>query len=216
MYSNRTIHRTYAQKDTSENDFKLIGFKPSCREKRNTRARYIEFNDLQDTIKRNLMTGYGAEDAIAKHCKCPECNGHLIRLSTNSPCVDLICEQCSLQIEVKSRCMSNQQLPDDIRVMASREDVLRRCINKGTLNIALLIYKIDDTLTTSKFEEKLVRGVYFIPNKAFNDSNLITFESSSKSSKTIVTIKNIQKFRELPKNTDDNIDSDIRFYNNIE
>ena len=73
---------------------------------------------LESAIANKLRNKAGNEfeEYIADNIKCPGClNFNLKRLNNHSPSLDIICS-CGLKFEVKSKCLSIKELPNDIQL----------------------------------------------------------------------------------------------------
>lgn len=131
----------------------------------------------------NMMEHY-----IAENLKCPECNNMGLKvIGTHTPSLDLICSECSKTFEVKSKCLSVNNLPNDIILPhGTYIDYVYR-LNEG-LNLIVIIYgvnRIDKTI--------YIREVLYANNKTLKDSNIINVAKRNDSKSSTIYIKNKKK-----------------------
>jgi hypothetical protein len=89
------------------------------------------------------VVGKTMEKHIAKEVCCPRCNKNSLSvLGNNSPSLDIICTECDINIECKSKCLSVDRLPKDIILNAGSYIDYQQRQEKG-LDFIVVIYKID-------------------------------------------------------------------------
>jgi len=117
-------------------------------------SRKCQFEKL---IKCELKTRVGIvmEQFVEKCIKCPRCSSiagdycdeetlcTFNRLANNTPSLDMECRICGLHVEVKSKCLSIDNLPNQIYCKAGNYDNLINNINENQLNIFVIIYSAD-------------------------------------------------------------------------
>ena len=83
------------------------------------------------------------ENFIASKFSCPCCNQNgLSVLGNHSPSLDIVCKLCARKFEVKSKCLSVNQLPNDIKLPhGSFEEYVKR--QRTGLDLFVVIYKVD-------------------------------------------------------------------------
>ena len=115
--------------------------------------------------------GISMEHYVANNFYCPRCNNKTLSVIGNhSPSLDIICNECNKKIEVKSKCLSVNNLPNDIILPhGSYYDFVDR-INQD-LDIMVIIYGVDRIKKQIK-----IREVLHIPNNKINNKNIIQIE----------------------------------------
>jgi hypothetical protein len=164
---------------------------------------------LESAIANKLRNKAGNEfeDYIADNVKCPGCLSlNLKRLNNHSPSLDIVCS-CGLKFEVKSKCLSIKELPNDIQLNhGSYIDCINR-INEDSLNLILIIYGVNRIQ-----KEIYIREILFANNIMMKDTKFIEIKpiilSNKKVSKIFIknrnfmarmkidTTKNIISFKE--------------------
>ena len=83
------------------------------------------------------------ENFIGNTFECPCCQQKTMKvLGNHSPSLDIICTNCKRRFEVKSKCLSVNNLPNDLKLPhGSYNDYLKRQ-NNG-LDLFVIIYKVD-------------------------------------------------------------------------
>lgn len=132
----------------------------------------------------NLMEHY-----VKDYVNCPKCNSKLHLLSNNSPSLDLICNNCNSNFEVKSKCLSAKILPDDLIIYHGNYNFYKSRQNDG-LDFIIIIYKVD------RFNKEIkIRKVFYVPHHIIvNNCDFIVKKNDSNS---IVYIKNHNKFNNI-------------------
>jgi hypothetical protein len=112
--------------------------------------------------------GVMMEQWIGNNLKCPNCNHpDLFVVGDNSPSLDIICNNCSSKFEVKSKCLSVNVLPPDIKLPhGSYRDFCER-LDDG-LGLIVIIYGIDRVNKLIK-----IREVLYANNTIFRNENII-------------------------------------------
>ena len=137
------------------------------------------------------------ENYISENIFCPDCNGKLHRLADNSPSLDLVCSECLKKIEVKSKCLSVNELPSDIYVKHGNLNYYRKRLVFDKLSLFLIIYGYDRRL-----KELLIRKIYYLSNKMLLDNRYVRIEKVMKKNtlQCSLTFNNIpEKFNILYK-----------------
>ena len=92
------------------------------------------------SLKIKILVGEIMEYFIANNIKCPECNSNTLNvLHNNTPSCDIICSNCNKIFEIKSKCLSCINIPNDIFINHGHFDKFISRINQG-LNIIVIIY----------------------------------------------------------------------------
>jgi hypothetical protein len=112
-----------------------------CKGNHNTRDCHVELK-LAPEIKKfigNLMEYY-----FCNYFSCPKCkNKSLTVLGNNKPSLDIICSICSKNIEIKSKCLSIDKLPNDIICHGGNYNNFINNITNINLDLAVIIYGVD-------------------------------------------------------------------------
>jgi hypothetical protein len=129
---------------------------------------------------------------IANNFNCPCCNKkELSVINNNAPSLDIICK-CGKKIEVKSKCLSVINLPNNIFLNhGSYIDYINRV--KEEIDLFIVIYAVDRIKKIIKIREVL----YITHNMLTEDSNINVIEQNNNRLSTII-IKDRTKLNSLP------------------
>ena len=122
---------------------------------------------------------------VASNLKCPECNNPTLKVIGNcSPSLDIVCNYCNSIFEVKSKCLSNYFIPNDIVLPHGvYNKFIKRC-DEG-LNIIIVIYGID------RYNKNIViREILYINNETLKDDNNIQLLQNKNNLLSTISIKN--------------------------
>jgi hypothetical protein len=112
-------------------------------------------------------------------------------IGNHSPSLDIVCRECSKKIEVKSKCLSVNNLPNDIRLPhGSYHDFINR-IDNG-LDLFVVIYGVDRVKKTLK-----IREVLNIPTIFLKNSNIIEIVKRNDNNLSTILIKNRLSLNQL-------------------
>ena len=167
---------------------------------------------IESAIANKLRNKAGNEfeDYIADNIKCPGCLSlSLKRLNDHSPSLDIICS-CGLKFEVKSKCLSIKELPNDIQLNhGSYIDCINR-VKKESLNLILIIYGVNRVQ-----KEIYIREILYANNKIMKDTKIIEIKpivlSNKKVSKIFIKNRNF-----MMKMNMDNIKHTISFKQEVD
>lgn len=125
------------------------------------------------------------EHYVANNFHCPQCSGSNMKVIGNhSPSLDIICSDCNKKIEVKSKCLSVNNLPSDIRLPhGNYSDYLNR-LNDG-LDLIVVIYGVDRSKKLIKIREVLHASTQMLNNKS-----IISVEKRTDNNLSTILIKN--------------------------
>ena len=156
-----------------------------CNENHNCRNCPTE-RKLKQTVTKNI--GKVIEDFIAQNIPCRHCNQNsLYHLDNNTPSCDIKCSNCNMtNIEVKSKCLSVTNLPDDIQCKAGNYNHFIENINDNQLDLIIVIYSVDRKSKCITFRE-----IYYLYNDALiniMNTNLLSINETAYSS--IININN--------------------------
>lgn len=129
--------------------------------------------------------GIFMEHYIADNIKCPECKKKSLKvLGDERPSLDIICNFCNNMFEVKSKCLSVPNIPEDISLPhGTYNDFIKR-INDG-LNLIVIIYGVD---RINKVVH--VRDVIYANNRILKNAKLINISRQTNSRLSNILIQN--------------------------
>lgn len=147
----------------------------------------------------NIMEHY-----IAKNFKCPECNNKsLYVLGNHTPSLDIICKCCQTKFEVKSKCLSAQSIPSDIKLNhGSYHKYITRLTEK--LNLFVIIYGAD-RLTKNIY----IREVLYANNSLLLNPSVIEVKKNHNCSTIMIKHKDKLRRLDFKKNTVINFEKEI-------
>lgn len=125
------------------------------------------------------------ENFIASQYACPCCKkNNLSVLGNHSPSLDIVCRSCTRKFEVKSKCLSVNDLPNDIKLPhGSYEEYIKR--QSTGLDLFVVIYKVDRI-------KKIItiREVLYAKNSMIREKNNIMVLKRRNSHLSTIFIKN--------------------------
>jgi hypothetical protein len=143
----------------------------------------------------NIMEYY-----IADNLECPECHVRKLKVIGNhTPSLDIICSHCNNKFEVKSKCLSVNNLPNDIKLPhGSYVDYVYR-LEEG-LNLIVIIYGVDRI-------KKLItiREVLYANNNLLKKINIVEVSKRIDNNLSTIMIKNKEKLVKLKIQTNNTI-----------
>jgi DNA-directed RNA polymerase subunit RPC12/RpoP len=121
---------------------------------------------------------------VANNYSCPKClKKTLIVLGNNSPSLDILCKECGKKIEVKSKCLSVKNLPNDINLQHGNYiDYNKR--QKSGLDFIVVIYSVDRINKVIN-----IREVLYMDDALMKDSSIIRVTKRNQSSLSTIEIK---------------------------
>ena len=137
---------------------------------------------------------------IADNLECPECHVRKLNVIGNhTPSLDIICSNCNNKFEVKSKCLSVKNLPNDIKLPhGSYVDYVNR-LNEG-LNLIVIIYGVDRINKMIK-----IREVLYANNNLLNKINIVKVSKRIDNNSSTILIKNKEKLVKLKIQTNNTI-----------
>lgn len=135
------------------------------------------------------------ENFMGKNFDCPCCSKRQLKvLGNHSPSLDIICANCNRRFEVKSKCLSVDQLPNDLQLPhGSYVDYTKR--QKMGLDLFVIIYKVD------RINKKItIREVLYAEHKDIISNENIKVVRRKKSHLSTILINNRKKLIKM--NTD--------------
>lgn len=151
------------------------------------------------------------ENFISDNYSCPGCNTcNLKVLGNHSPSLDIVCKNCDRKFEVKSKCLSVNQLPIDLNLPHGNFFDYKKRQSSG-LDFFIIIYKVD------RFNKKIkIREILYIKNKEISKGNnfkVIKRNDSNLSTIIIDNRLNLNKLNLVSKNEFD-FSNIVNQYNN--
>lgn len=132
-----------------------------------------------------LTVGLYMEEFVENNIKCSNCNLYsLQRLGDNSPSLDLKCYICNKKIEVKSKCLSIDKLPNDIQCKGGNFNNFKFNIEQKQLDLILIIYGVN-----RKSKKIYIREMYNINNDILLHSHNVEITQNDTSSCSMINIK---------------------------
>lgn len=111
------------------------------------------------------MIGKWMEHYVGNNIKCPNCRNHSLDiLDDNSPSLDAICSCCDKKYEIKSKCLSVKELPDDIII--NHGNYFEYINRKKDIDFIMIIYK-----ACRKTKHITLRRIFHIPNSELYNNN---------------------------------------------
>lgn len=161
----------------------------------------------EEMIKPQLKNKVGIviEQFVEKCIQCPLCvyksgNSYNInnyysfkRLANNKPSLDIECSICGLQIEVKSKCLSIDNLPEQIYCKAGNYNSLINNIYYGELNIIVVIYSANRITKNITIKE-----ILWINNNILSSNTNVFINKIPHSSLCNIIIMNRHNIPKLP------------------
>lgn len=154
------------------------------------------------------QVGYWMEEFVGNNIKCPICGYNSIHiLGDNSPSLDAICSNCNNNYEVKSKCLSVSNIPDDIVINHGNYfEYLNR--KKQNLNFIIVIYSAN-----RKNKSITIRKVFYVPSKNVNSGENFKVIQKNNSTLCNIFIKNHNLYKTYPiyrLNTTHNFSNEIQ------
>lgn len=145
---------------------------------------------------------------ITKYIRCQVCNSNKLKtLSDYSPSLDIICMNCNASYEIKSKCLSTKNLPNNIYCNGGNYIKFKENIING-LNLIIIIYGVD-----RKDKKIFIKHIYYIPNNALVNDGLIQILKKDNSTLSLINIPNRNELINI--NSPKNILSFKHLYNDL-
>ena len=110
--------------------------------------------------------GKKIEFLVADNISCPHCSTKTLRVvGNNSPSWDIYCSNCEKKYEVKSKCLSCRDLPNDLSIHHGNYKLYSERQNEG-LDFIVVIYGVD-----RKKKISYVRKIIHIPDQKIKLQN---------------------------------------------
>jgi hypothetical protein len=105
------------------------------------------------------IVGQHMESFVANELECPRCHNKTLQLLGNhSPSLDIVCNHCETNFEVKSKCISANVIPNDLILNHGNYfDYISR--QESGLDFITIIYGVD-----RKTKVITIRKVFHVPN----------------------------------------------------
>lgn len=159
--------------------------------------------------------GIMMEHYVANNFHCPRCNNTAMRVIGNhSPSLDIVCTDCGKKIEVKSKCLSVNKIPKDVRLPhGSYLDYLNRLNND--LDLFVVIYGVDRIKKHIRIREvlhatcDLLKEPSIIEVMKRDDNNLSSILIKDKNRLLNINIPPKDKIIDFSKEVNDYVNFDI-------
>jgi hypothetical protein len=140
--------------------------------------------------------GIYMEEHITQNITCPRCNNNkLYKLGNHTPSIDLVCTECSHIYEVKSKCLSVKDLPNDIFCNGGNYNELINNIKNKELDLIIVLYGVN-----REKKEIFIREILYADNNMLNDNNHkknIIISKKNDNQLSSIEIKNKDKLKKL-------------------
>lgn len=139
--------------------------------------------------------GIYMEDHITQSLACPRCNNNkLYKLGNDTPSIDLVCTECNHIYELKSKCLSVRDLPNDLFCNGGNYIELSNNIKNKELDIIIVLYGVN-----REKKEIHIREILYADNKMLNDkySKNIIISKKNDNYLSAIEIKNKDKLKKL-------------------
>lgn len=121
---------------------------------------------------------------VSKYIKCQLCNSNKLKvLGNHTPSLDIRCE-CGAIYEVKAKCLSTKNLPDNIYCNGGNYNKFKENIING-LNLIIIIYGVD-----RKDKKIHIKYIYYIPNNKLINESFIQINKKQDSTLSLINIPN--------------------------
>ncbi len=136
--------------------------------------------------------GLRMEEYITENVVCQYCNKHTLKaLLDFSPSLDLVCTNCNAIYEVKSKCLSIKELPNDIFCNSGNYNEFIKNISNG-LNLFVVIYGVD-----RKKKDIIIRNVYYASNSVLKNKEFVKIEKKKDNTLSTIRIFNKEKLQKI-------------------
>ena len=131
------------------------------------------------------IVGLYMEYFVSKEINCPRCNENaLCLLGTHAPSLDLTCSICNTNFEIKSKCLSATDIPNDLVLNHGNYfDYLER--QKSGLDFIIIIYGVD-----RKTKVINIRKVFYASHEMMINRKYINVMRKKDSSLSEISIPN--------------------------
>jgi hypothetical protein len=152
--------------------------------------------DIEKKISPQIkkIIGRKMEFFIAENLTCPYCyNKGLSVLDDNTPSLDIICNCCGKYYEVKSKCLSSENIPNNLYLSHGNYNYyLNR--QEEELDFMVIIYKVD-----RKTKTIMIRKVFHVSDNDIRNSNNFVVIPNNDNNYCKIIIKNHIHFQENKK-----------------
>jgi hypothetical protein len=133
------------------------------------------------------------EEYIATYFSCPRCFCTTLKVvGNNRPSLDVICTECKKQIEVKSKCLSVPEIPNNITILHGQYDRFMTRLNENDLDLVIMIYSVD------RLKKTIVLREGYVINKDIMESQINNIIIERNNTSTIININDKNKLRKIP------------------
>lgn len=138
------------------------------------------------------IVGLHMEDYVVNNLPCPRCSKQSLRLLGNhTPSLDIVCDNCYTNFEVKSKCLSVNNLPKDLILPHGNYfDYLAR--QRDGLDFIIIIYKVNRS--TKNIE---IRKLLHVPHEIIKTDSIFYVQQKPKSSMSTIHILDHMQLKEI-------------------
>ena len=140
------------------------------------------------------IVGIQMETFVATELYCPRCNCKTLQsLGNHSPSLDIICTSCKMNFEVKSKCISDRIIPNDLILYHGNYfDYINRQNSSNGLDFIIIIYGVNRQTKIIN-----IRKVLYVPSHIAKNTNLFKVEKRHDSTSSDIYIMNYNELREI-------------------
>ena len=160
-----------------------------CGETHSSRDCILE-KRLAPVLKKKV--GIIMEHYIADNFNCPKCGNHTLTvLGSNTPSLDIICTTCLKLIEVKSKCLSVEKIPSDIRLNHGAYIDFQNRLNDD-LDLFVIIYGVN-----REKKQISIKEVLYISNAKIKNKDIVDISKCLSNNLSLISIKDKNKLEKL-------------------
>ena len=141
--------------------------------------------EKNDSTNNKLKIGRFMENYYANNFCCYHCQSENFKVLNNrSPSLDIICNECNNKIEIKSKCLSVNILPNDIILNNGSYKYFMNRIEEN-LDLVIFIYKADRIT-----KNIIIREILYFPNYQLKENKIINIIPKEDKNISIIYIPN--------------------------
>jgi hypothetical protein len=141
--------------------------------------------EKKESSKNKKNTGKFMEQYYANNFCCYRCQEeNFYVLNNRSPSLDIICKECNNKIEIKSKCLSVDILPDDLLINSGSYKYFINRINEN-LDLVIFIYKVNRIT-----KDIIIREILYFTNYQLKENKLIKIIPKEDKNISIIYIPN--------------------------
>nr|QFG74322.1 MAG: hypothetical protein [Megaviridae environmental sample] len=141
-----------------------------------------------------LRVGNLMEQFAENYIRCNKCNHKMTMLNNHAPSLDLVCTGCQSKFEVKSKCLSVSNLPQDLVINHGNYNLYKQRQSQN-LNFIIIIYGVD-----RKSKLITIKKVFIVPNDIIVNTNYFIVEQNTTNRLSTIYINNHYIFKNITNN----------------